>query len=738
MSFIDTTNELSSLPSTDLHTAGLNSSTIDALSPDDKISVRGVSYVKATALMSPGRVLNTSWVWKHGVELVGMKDKRRHWQCNICKAIYGKYRTDRIRDHLRNKHRVTKEGLVGGVSVLEQQQRGSTYGSLFARVGFQQFHTAIIRWIVCMHIPISNFDNTYFRDFLSTTSSSVLAMLPLDGDTIGSWILREFHAKKEEIRQSLHESKSLIHFSFDLWKSPNSLAMLGLVSHYVDETGTNRTVLLGLRRLKGPHSGENMAQLVIELIEEYELIDKIGYFVLDNATSNDTCVAAVLARLRPELNPIHRRLRCLGHVINLTAKAFLYGEEKEAFEAQIGIQQALENETKELQLWRKRGAVGKLHNIVLFIRRTPQRREAFEDIIQLDSAFIEDFRALQLVADNATRWNSLYSMIQHALLLKNSIDLFMMRNQDSIHGSAGGEDLEIRALKHDILTPDEWLSLSEMVDILKPFHDLTLRFQGYAETGKKGALWEYLPSLEFLLMHIEKAKQSYEALSSNDNYSTSERQHMKTCLSNAWIQLDEYYARLDKSPAYYAACVINPKMKWAWLKEYWKDRPNWISHGEKALNALWAADYKGRDIHGSKDVDMHLNKRVREPDDFDRFITVSEDSTTERSDSLEAYIREKPVELYKSGLLAWWHSKEAAYPDLTRLAYDMHSIPAMSAECERIFGSTKLLISDRQNGLKDDVIEASEVLKSWIDQVNCMSYTLLFYCYRNSTNMAAI
>jgi hypothetical protein len=40
----------------------------------------------------------------------------------------------------------------------------------------------------------------------------------------------------------------------------------------------------------------------------------------------------------------------------------------------------------------------------------------------------------------------------------------------------------------------------------------------------------------------------------------------------------------------------------------------------------------------------------------------------------------------------------------------------MSDEPERIFCSAKLLISDLCNHLADDVIQASECLKSWIQQ----------------------
>jgi len=47
------------------------------------------------------------------------------------------------------------------------------------------------------------------------------------------------------------------------------------------------------------------------------------------------------------------------------------------------------------------------------------------------------------------------------------------------------------------------------------------------------------------------------------------------------------------------------------------------------------------------------------------------------------------------------------------MALSIHSIPAMSAEVERIFSSSKLLNLDRRNRLGDDVICALECMNSW-------------------------
>lgn len=151
--------------------------------------------------------------------------------------------------------------------------------------------------------------------------------------------------------------------------------MIAVIAHFVSHTGEARDCLIGLRRVYGSHSGENMAHSIISVIKEYELKDRLGYFVLDNVSSNDTCVREILRKLRPDLNAKNRRLRCFGHIVNLAAKAFLFGNDPEAFEAEANIQ-----EKKALASWRKLGPIGKLHDIVTFIRKTPQRRERFSNL----------------------------------------------------------------------------------------------------------------------------------------------------------------------------------------------------------------------------------------------------------------------------------------------------------------------------------------------------------------------
>jgi hypothetical protein len=156
-----------------------------------------------------------------------------------------------------------------------------------------------------------------------------------------------------------------------LWTFPNSLAILAVVGHFISQSGEAKSCLLGLRHIESSHLGENMAQSVITIIEEYEIKDLLGYFILDNVSSNDTCVQEILKQLQPSTDLKKRRLRCFGHIVNLTAKAFLFGEEAEAFELEVDSYVQLQQEEKELRAWRKLGPIGKLHNVITYIRKTP-------------------------------------------------------------------------------------------------------------------------------------------------------------------------------------------------------------------------------------------------------------------------------------------------------------------------------------------------------------------------------
>jgi hAT family C-terminal dimerisation region len=66
--------------------------------------------------------------------------------------------------------------------------------------------------------------------------------------------------------------------------------------------------------------------------------------------------------------------------------------------------------------------------------------------------------------------------------------------------------------------------------------------------------------------------------------------------------------------------------------------------------------------------------------------------------------------------MAWWlePTQRATYPNLSIMALDILSIPAMSAEPERLFSGAGITVTERRNRLGTESIEALECLKPWL------------------------
>ena len=126
-----------------------------------------------------------------------------------------------------------------------------------------------------------------------------------------------------------------------------------------------------------------MAALLIKVFREYKIGGHIGFFILDNTAANDTCVDLVL-KLYPQMSTkqrLRRRLRCLGHVINLSAQAFLLGKHSQETLGQLELAYFRHDFEVIAKVWRKQGALGRLQNIIRYIRMTPQHRAEWRKIV---------------------------------------------------------------------------------------------------------------------------------------------------------------------------------------------------------------------------------------------------------------------------------------------------------------------------------------------------------------------
>jgi hAT family C-terminal dimerisation region len=505
------------------------------------------------------------------------------------------------------------------------------------------------------------------------------------------WVMDEFEGMRLQVKNELSVAKSRIHISFDLWTSPNGYAICGICAHFVGSNNRNCNALIAMKRLKRRHGGEDIAAVMIPVLEEYEIPPNLGVFVADNADSNDTAIRKTLTAVRPDLDSSRRRSRCLGHIINLAAKAFLFGKDTAAFEASVDSLEDNDdldsNEMKTAQeAWRKKGAIGKFHNIVVFIRSSPQRREAFKSCLVGDE-ITDD---LMVILDNSTRWNSTYRSLRRGQKLKERLMLFCYQNSNQISA--------------DKLSEEDWKHIDEIVVGLKPFHEATLMVEGHAKKGYHGTVWEVLPTLEALLSYMEEGRHTLDS-----------RKKGKTPLAmayqNAWEKLTKYYNMTDDSHSIYAAAtLLHPAYRKTYFDRQWTSEAmvQWKDKMIEAVRVVWEEEYKANSQLPTQPTQVKemtfLQKHLYKPQ-----LIASDDV-------FNSFIYGTPTEFASESdedLIAWWLKVDNPWRPLRQQALDLLSIPAMSAEVERVFSSTKRLLTVDRNRLNDESIEILQLLKHW-------------------------
>ena len=355
--------------------------------PSEKeFTLDGRVFRRVTDFAFRGKRKKTSHIWdkEKGFEIVDVKTGSKHYYCIQCcdrekDERYTPFTvkgTSNIIRHWLEKHGIDKDGKP-------VRKRKQSLDRLISLADFKTWKIFFIRWIVICHIAFNQVEEFHFRKMMSLLNEGLAALIP-SRNTIRNWIVEEFEQRKRELRRELRAARTNIHISFDLWTSPNYYAIMAIIAHYIDSIGARQAKLLAFRSLDGEHTGENMASLLVKVFREYKIGSRIGFFVLDNASSNDVCVDLALRKLYPEMSEKQRRrrrLRCLGHVINLAAQAFLFGAKSQDILDELDIAYSRHDLEAVSKVWREQGVLGRLHNIVRYIRMTPQRRAEWRKTI---------------------------------------------------------------------------------------------------------------------------------------------------------------------------------------------------------------------------------------------------------------------------------------------------------------------------------------------------------------------
>ena len=685
-----------------------------------------------------------SWIWEHGADLEQRTTDReiqRFFLCRRChqrspqSGLFIINGNDHIRRHLEKRHRQFKDGehvlparLANPfVAATVAGDSTSFVDPICTRIDEADYQKKLVDWAICQDLTFRQVTHKDTRNLLAYQRPQLLSALPSSHGTLVEYIKQSHQQRRDQLQDLLLSAQSRIHISFDIWMSTNGLSLLGVVSHFLNANMQHRTALLGLPRLRGSHSGENIASRLARIIQNYKISQKLGLFQMDNASNNNTCMERLMA-LVPGIHE-QARLRCLGHIFNLVVKAIVFGEGINDFERQLlGC-----SSRDHYKLWSSLSAIGKIHNNVRWILRSDRRRQDFADCQAEALEDDEIYSHYELILDGGVRWNAVYNMLRRAKKLRKAFEHFFR-----LHVEAP-KDPQKYDHTLDKLDDSDWMEIDRFLTLLKPFKTISTQMQGNADLvnheGSYGALWEVFTSMN----HLSEILTCEEAAVHNEEsrYADGIRMGLQ--------KLNSYWDQMRMNEHYAAAVMLHPEYKDQWFTDKWRRFPQW-KLGALANIELLFDKYVEEAAGDTDDGDESGPIRRKVPEQHQSHPDSSDDEAALDWRASQAVDRaytaprgRKKMKLttelqryYDDGLephntvpdpRVWWQDprRQRDYPTLCRMAIDLFSAPAMSSECERVFSQAKKLVTDERNRLAADTIEACECQKNWLQHglVDC-------------------
>jgi hAT family C-terminal dimerisation region len=195
-----------------------------------------------------------------------------------------------------------------------------------------------------------------------------------------------------------------------------------------------------------------------------------------------------------------------------------------------------------------------------------------------------------------------------------------------------------------------------------------------------GTAGDVLSVYQGMLNHLEDEKCRYQEKKGRSNSA------FVSGLQAAIDKLRHYYAKAAETPEYIVAVYCDPRCKLAWFEWAWKDEfPEWYARVERVVREYYN---RGGFCNGTGKL---LEERDRSyKGDFASWSSSRWDPLAPHRkqirelDELDIW-EQTPMSDTNAHVLEYWLKHEFEFPSMFRMSLSVFSIPATSAEIERVF-----------------------------------------------------
>jgi hypothetical protein len=109
------------------------------------------------------------------------------------------------------------------------------------------------------------------------------------------------------------------------------------------------------------------------------------------------------------------------------------------------------------------------------------------------------------IKDNNIRWFSTYIIIKRGIIIKDSLDLFLLRNQTS-------KNKDNKNLSGFMIISEDWLYINNVFRFMAPLFLLVKELEGKSTAGNNGYVNDVLPVYNILRAYIEEELRAFDPI----------------------------------------------------------------------------------------------------------------------------------------------------------------------------------------------------------------------------------
>ncbi len=228
--------------------------------------------------------------------------------------------------------------------------------------------------------------------------------------------------EEDTIRKEITKAE-WISLTMDMWSSRTMTSFLAITIHFVTDTCELRTRLLDCSSFHDRHTAANIKDRLLSILDKFNLKEKVVAAVSDNG-----------ANIKKALHDAEiTNIGCYAHTLNLAVN--------ESLAAVYGFD-ALKK---------------KISSLVTLLHQSNNAKEDFDTCL----ARLQMEKKI-LIKDVATRWNSLYLMLERFLDLKDAVVFFQTTDSG----------------RQFSFSQEEWAMAAAVKELLQPAYEATVELSG--------------------------------------------------------------------------------------------------------------------------------------------------------------------------------------------------------------------------------------------------------------------